>query len=226
MRRLFWTALAATALLAGPALAQDDHAGHDHDGHDHSVPEPKGEAPSHVFTVAPDDRVVGGVDAPNTLIVYASNTCPHCRSWFTEEWPALKKSHVDTGKLRVVYRPIPTEPVQLSMIGFMIAECAPEGEYMDNILHQYARQEAIFELAQTGGLRAEYAAIGAKAGLADEAAMNACLADEDNLASLHLAGRRANHARVGGIPSSGSGCQKCSVCAQSSSVCIGPGLTS
>ena len=198
--RLAIGAVAALGFAAG-ASAQDahDHAGHDHD---HTPPAPKGEAPSHVFTEAPEDHAVGAEDAPHTLIVYASNTCPHCRSWFTEEYPVVKSELIDTGKLRLVYRPIPTAPAQLSMIGFMIASCAGEdADYLDNILYQYERQSIIFEKAQTGGLQEEYRGIARRAGLADDAAMDTCLRTQDNLDAIHLAGRRANHGRVAGIPS-------------------------
>ena len=193
---------AAALLLSGAAWAQDAHDHADHAGHDHAPPEPVGEAPSHVFTEAPEDRAMGEADAPHTLIVYASNTCPHCQSWFTQEWPVVKDELVDTGKLRLVYRPIPTSPTQLSMVGFMIAECAGSDDaYFDSILYQYDRQGVIFDKAKSGGLREEYAEIGRRAGLADEAALTRCLGDAERLARIQLASRRANHGRVAGIPS-------------------------
>ena len=154
----------------------------------------------HVFTEAPTDHATGDADAPHTLIVYASNMCPHCQGWFADEWPTLKTELVETGKLRVVFRPLPSEPVQLSMIGFMIAECAPADDYFAVIEHQFERQSAIHAMAQTGGLREEFAAIGEKAGLADEAAMNACLGDAEELADIHLAGERASAGGIRGIP--------------------------
>ena len=99
MKRIALAAAAALA-LAGPTSAQDPHA-----GHDHTPSAPTGEAPSHVFTEAPEDHAVGKADAPHTLIVYASNTCPHCRNWFTDVYPDVKRDLVDTGRLRLVYRP-------------------------------------------------------------------------------------------------------------------------
>ncbi len=158
------------------------------------------QAPDYVFVAAPDDHATGSGDAPNTLIVYASNMCPHCRDWFVDEWPSVKSELVETEQLRVIFRPLPSAPAQLSMIGFMIAECGGTENYFTNIEHQFERQSAIHEMAQNGGLREEYAAMGAKAGLADEEALNTCLGDEDNLAKIHAAGKRANAAGIRGIP--------------------------
>jgi protein-disulfide isomerase len=154
----------------------------------------------YVFYEAPGDHTLGADEAPNTLIIYASNMCPHCRDWFVDEWPSVKSDLVETDKVRVVFRPLPSAPTQLSMIGFMIAECGGAENYFANIEHQFDRQSTIHEKMQAGGLREEYAGIAAKAGLADEEAMNICLTDETKLAKIHAAGARANAADINSIP--------------------------
>jgi len=37
------------------------------------------------------DRSIGAADAPVTVVEYASLTCPYCRKFHAEEFPAIKK---------------------------------------------------------------------------------------------------------------------------------------
>ncbi len=55
----------------------------------------------------PDDLVVGKVDAPVTILEYASLSCPHCAHFYKTVLPALQKDFVDTGKVRLVFRHFP-----------------------------------------------------------------------------------------------------------------------
>ena len=157
--------------------------------------------PDHVFTESPSDHATGAADAPHTLIVYASNMCPHCQQWFTKEWPIVKRDLVDTGQLRVVFRPLPSAPVQLSMIGFMMAECAPENDYFAVMENQFRRQDTILAKAKSGGLREEFDAVARVAGLDSKNSIDTCLGDEAHLAAIHQSAARAGAAGVSGIPS-------------------------
>ncbi len=79
------------------------------------------------------DLWVGSKDAPVTMIEYASMTCPHCAHFHNETWPELKKTYIDTGKVRFVLREFPFDP--LATAGFMLARCAGD-----------AQREAVVEL--------------------------------------------------------------------------------
>ncbi|MDR0631782.1 MAG: thioredoxin domain-containing protein [Holosporaceae bacterium] len=48
--------------------------------------------------------VIGSPTAPNTVIVYSSFTCSHCRDFHEKELPKFQKQYVDTGKARVYLR--------------------------------------------------------------------------------------------------------------------------
>jgi len=150
----FITALLTTTFFAASAFAQstpipkgdaNPHAGHDHGG----------EAPEQLslddvpfaLSEAPDDHVIGSDTAPITMIGYFSVTCPHCSDWFTNEWPSVKKELVEAGKMRFILRELPTAPAQLSMIGFMMAECAPAEDYYKVIEYQMENQKQIFKQA-------------------------------------------------------------------------------
>ena len=54
--------------------------------------------------VALDDMVQGSVDAPVTVIEFASMTCSHCAHFHKETFPLLKRDFVDTGKIRFIFR--------------------------------------------------------------------------------------------------------------------------
>ena len=43
-----------------------------------------------IFVQSPEDHVLGSETAVQSMIVYASVTCPHCGGWFSEEWPKVK----------------------------------------------------------------------------------------------------------------------------------------
>ncbi|MEM8771881.1 MAG: DsbA family protein [Pseudomonadota bacterium] len=69
---------------------------------------------------------IGAVDAPVTVIEYASVTCPHCATFHERVYPDIKRDYVDTGKVRFVFREFPTAPAELSVVGSMLARCAAD----------------------------------------------------------------------------------------------------
>ena len=202
----FTTALLAATLLASTAFAQTTplpkNDGHSpHDGHNHAQQSdvPAKDVPF-ALTEAPDDHVMGSDTAPITMIVWASITCPHCSDWFTNDWPRIKEDLIETGKMRFIFRELPTQPAQLAMIGFMMAQCAPEEDYFSLIEYQMENQKQIFEAAAKGEARAEYDKIGKLAGLENQDDINACLADQEKLAHIHTNNDRATGAAVQGVP--------------------------
>ena len=125
-----------------------------------------------------DDRALGAVDAPVTVIEYASLTCTHCRSFHEEVWPELKSKYVDTGEVRFIFRELPTAPIALAMGGFLVARCAPEERYFDVLDVLFERQQAIFTAAQSGGARDELLSIARSAGVSEEQ-FSACVTSEE-----------------------------------------------
>ncbi|MGB1539770.1 MAG: DsbA family protein [Rickettsiales bacterium] len=68
------------------------------------------------------DHVLGDVNAPVTIIEYASLSCSHCATFHIETFPDLKKQYIDTGKVVFVYRHFPLNDPALR--GAMLAECS------------------------------------------------------------------------------------------------------
>jgi len=187
---------AVTEVEAEEQTETEDHSGHD----DEVASDIDVKDVEFAFTEAPDDHVLGDDKAAITIIVYASVTCSHCSDWFTDQWPVLKKDLIESGIIRFVLRELPTPPAQMSMVGFMMAECAPENDYFDVVQYQMENQMMMFKQAEKGQAREEYDKVGKLAGLEDRDAIQACLEDRDKLAHIHLNSNRATAAKVQGVP--------------------------
>ena len=70
----------------------------------------------------PGDHILGKAGAPNTLIDYASFTCPHCANFYIAVMPTLRKEWIDTGKLRLIHRHFPSDMVATR--ASQLTECA------------------------------------------------------------------------------------------------------
>jgi protein-disulfide isomerase len=123
------------------------------------------------------DHAIGSIDAPVTIVEYASVTCPHCANWSSGVYPDLKKKYIDTGKVRYVFRPFPTPPQELADAGHMIALCAGDEQFLTNIKYQFDRQQQILGMAQQGKAREAYISIAKNSGLS-ESEFEACLINE------------------------------------------------
>lgn len=178
-----------------------DHSPHQNHNHQtQNTPSAQLPAADFVFTEAPDDHVLGADFAPITIISYASVTCSHCGHWFSNIWPDVEESLVDTGKIRFVLREFPTQPQALSLTGFALAECAPKADFMSVIEYQMENQTQIFEQARTGNGKTAYKKIAKLAGLNNDAEISACLQDPSQTAHIGLSVRRADAAGVKGVP--------------------------
>ena len=90
--------------------------------------------------IGADEFIMGDAKAPVTIIEYASLTCPHCADFHVNILPKLKKSYIDTGKARLVYRDFPLDRLALS--GAMMARCAGRERYFGFIDTMYRKQES------------------------------------------------------------------------------------
>lgn len=183
------SALMISSLMIAPSFAQDS---------DEIISTGPKAPVSHVYTIAPEDHLVGDADAPTTLIVYASVTCPHCSEWFNTKWPSIKSDFVETGKANVVMREFPTEPARMAMTGFILANCAPD--FMSHIEYQMRIQEDLFARLEIGDGKAAYAEMGAEAGLETEEDMTACFKNEAGFNHITKSMDRAEAAKLKGVP--------------------------
>jgi protein-disulfide isomerase len=73
------------------------------------------------------DRVLGDANAPVTFYDYSSLSCPHCADFHNNVLPEIKRTYIDSGKVKMVFRPFPlNEP---ALMAEKLARCVPESEY-------------------------------------------------------------------------------------------------
>lgn len=185
IRSLAVSALAAVALAgAHVAVAADT---------------PSGTAAATVAAVpavTAADRVLGRADAPVTVIEYASFTCSHCAAWTNDVLPTFKSRYIDTGKVRLVFRDLPTQPVQAAATAAAIGRCAAPGKFFDVARHFMAGQAAAFS---SGDARNWYMGAIDVSGRT-EAQIDACLSDPATGQTLQADIEAAIAAGVSGTP--------------------------
>jgi protein-disulfide isomerase len=145
-----WFAAVALLALAGssPAMAQAP-----------AVP-PSAAQVTAALKLTPDDRILGKIDAPVTIVEYASLTCPHCAHFDVDVLPKLKAKWIDSGKARLIMRDYPLD--EPAMRAAMVARCAPADKFypfIDTLFHDQQQwvmskdyKAALARLALLGGM--------------------------------------------------------------------------
>ncbi len=126
------------------------------------------------------EHVKGDLNAPVTLIKYASMTCPHCRAWHKDVYPTIKEKYIDKGVVKFYFREFPFDPSAAA--AFMLAECAGEDKYFSMVDILYDKQASW----SRGKVVDELYKISKLAGFTQES-FNACLKDQkllDNVLSI------------------------------------------
>ncbi len=134
---------------------------------------------------APANGMVGGEpgfargneDAPITLIEYASPTCPVCKYFHETIKPVIDENYVDTGKVRYIFREFPLNEIDVA--AYALARCAGEGRYFDVLDDFFANQDGVRSAVGAGAAMVALTTIAQRHGIADEAAVNACITNAD-----------------------------------------------
>jgi protein-disulfide isomerase len=137
---------------------------------------------------------MGDPKAKVTMVEYASDTCSHCAKFDIEVFPAFKAKYVDTGKVFYVLREFPTNPVELSTAGFLLARCAGPEKYFDVVT-------TLFHAQKTTTTGRDFLLAGAKTGGLSDQQIQTCLDDSAALADFNA---RVQHAvdveKIDGTP--------------------------
>ena len=86
------------------------------------------------------DMAMGKADAPVTIVEYSSLGCTHCADFQKDVFPYLKKTYIDTGKVRYIARDFPLD--QVAAAAAMLARCVPKDKYFDMVELLFDRQQA------------------------------------------------------------------------------------
>jgi protein-disulfide isomerase len=146
--------------------------------------------------VTASDRILGRAGAPVTVIEYASLVCSHCGEWHETVYPEFKRRFIDTGRVRLVFRDLPTSPAPVAARAAGIARCAAPARYYDVLDAFFRGQDALF----AGGPVATWYAAGVAASGRTQAQIDACLADPATLERLRTSMTGATAAGVQGTP--------------------------
>lgn len=60
-----------------------------------------------VIVAGASDPVLGDAGAPITMFIFTQFHCPFCRHFFEATWPHLQENFIDTGRVRLVFKPFP-----------------------------------------------------------------------------------------------------------------------
>ena len=74
------------------------------------------------------------------MIEYGSATCPHCAHFAKDIWPEFKKTYVDTGKVRFIFREYSRN--NLDVAAFMLARCVGDDKTYATIELLFASQDS------------------------------------------------------------------------------------
>ncbi len=145
------------------------------------------------------DMILGKVDAPVTVMEYASYTCPHCQNFHETVYPDFKKNYIDTGKVKFVYREVYFD--KFGLWAAMVARCGGPEKYFGISDILYDTQKDWLASGDEAGISDALRKIGLKAGLTAEA-LNVCLNDKD-MAKAMVAAYQANatNDKIEGTPS-------------------------
>lgn len=111
------------------------------------------------------EREYGNPNAPVTIIEYVSLTCPYCRAYHAKVFPRVKRTYVDTGRVRYIIREFAIG--QTAGAAAIVTRCVPKSKFLalneaylsrqSEWVSQEMRPDALYKIAKTSGLsRAEF----------------------------------------------------------------------
>lgn len=80
-----------------------------------------------VIAQAADLKTIGDENAPTTIYLFSSFTCPHCAHYHKDVLPAVKERFVNTGKAKLVFVDMAYDA--RAMAGAMLSRCVPSEQY-------------------------------------------------------------------------------------------------
>ena len=98
---------------------------------------------NYTFAYANNDLVIGKENAPITMEIYSSPTCPYCAILHLKVIPKLKKNYTDKGKLIITHKDFPLDIQGLN--AGKISKCIEKEKLFDffNIIYSEQKKWSI-----------------------------------------------------------------------------------
>jgi protein-disulfide isomerase len=150
-------------------------------------------APEKVRLKLGAENAIGRSDAPVVMVEYTDYQCPFCNRFTTTTFPELKKSYIDTGKLRFVTRDLPLPFHQHALKAAQATRCGGEqGKFWqlkDVLIRNSDRltPDLITALAREAAL--------------DMTAFKTCMESDRHLAEIRESSAAAQGIGINGTPS-------------------------
>lgn len=89
--------------------------------------------------------ILGNKDAKVTIVEFSDLQCPFCKRYHDQTWPEIKKSYVDTGKVRYAFRHFPLNNIhpQAAKAGEAIACAREQGKFYELTDKIFANQQTM-----------------------------------------------------------------------------------
>jgi protein-disulfide isomerase len=89
------------------------------------------------------DKALGSANAPITVINYSSLTSPQSATFHLDTLPQLRRSYIDTGQVRLIYRDFPVpgaSTAATAVAAAALARCAGNAAYFDALDRLFGAQ--------------------------------------------------------------------------------------
>lgn len=106
-----------------------------------------------LLAAVPSFKESGSPSAPMTIELYTDYECPHCREFYLDVLPQLKKEYIDTGKVRLIHRDFRLSQMPYSRLATRYANAAGQIGKYDVVAKQIFETQP--EWSQTGNIDIE-----------------------------------------------------------------------
>ncbi len=144
-----------------------------------------------------EERFLGRKNAPVTVIEYASMTCPVCRKFHTQTFPAFKKKYIDSGKVRYIIREFPIG--HASGVATLALRCAKNNKDYFKLYDAYLSNQRLWVSLKIR--HDEIYKVAKKATGMTRARFNHCISDKKLAANLQAIKQAGRELGVIGTPS-------------------------
>jgi len=135
---------------------------------------------SSVIGVDLEEMFLGDVNAPVTIVEYASFTCPHCKDFHLENFQKLKKENINTGKVKFIFREVYFD--KYGLWAGMVARCGGSENYF-GLIDMIFEKQSEWVTGEVAEVVDKLKRIGKTSGLTNED-LEVCLQDTANAKAL------------------------------------------